>query len=87
LLKAGFEQYLDQLKFNLVGYGDYVALGTADHYQKRWRGDRENNMVAVAVLGNRISKGASSAGNVRLSASPPWCGVRSFVKNGSRFDD
>jgi aconitate hydratase len=59
LLKAGLTQYLDQLKFNLVGYGCTTCIGNSGPLPEAiGAAIRENNLVAVAVLsGNRNFEG------------------------------
>src|SRR2546430_6619677 len=55
LLKAGLTQYLDKLKFKLVGYGCTTWIGNSGPLPEAiGAAIKENNMVAVAVLsGNR----------------------------------
>src|SRR5213082_2921982 len=59
LLKAGLTQYLDKLKFNLVGYGCTTCIGNSGPLPEAiGAAIKENNMVAVAVLsGNRNFEG------------------------------
>ena len=59
LLKAGLTQYLDKLKFNLVGYGCTTCIGNSGPLPEPiGAAIRENNLVAVAVLsGNRNFEG------------------------------
>jgi aconitate hydratase len=59
LLKAGLTQYLDQLKFNLVGYGCTTCIGNSGPLPEAiGAAIRENNLIAVAVLsGNRNFEG------------------------------
>jgi len=59
LLKAGLTEYLDRLKFNLVGYGCTTCIGNSGPLPEAiGAAIKENNMVAVAVLsGNRNFEG------------------------------
>ena len=59
LLKAGLTEYLDKLKFNLVGYGCTTCIGNSGPLPEAiGAAIKENNMVAVAVLsGNRNFEG------------------------------
>jgi aconitate hydratase len=59
LLKAGLTQYLDKLKFNLVGYGCTTCIGNSGPLPEAiGAAIKENNLVAVAVLsGNRNFEG------------------------------
>ena len=59
LLKAGLTQYLDKLKFNLVGYGCTTCIGNSGPLPEAIAAAiKENNLVAVAVLsGNRNFEG------------------------------
>ncbi|HEY6129867.1 MAG TPA: aconitate hydratase AcnA [Candidatus Acidoferrum sp.] len=59
LLKAGLTQYLDKLKFNLVGYGCTTCIGNSGPLPEAiGAAIKENDMVAVAVLsGNRNFEG------------------------------
>jgi aconitate hydratase len=59
LLKAGLTEYLDKLKFNLVGYGCTTCIGNSGPLPEAiGTAIKENNMVAVAVLsGNRNFEG------------------------------
>jgi aconitate hydratase A / 2-methylisocitrate dehydratase len=59
LLKAGLTEYLDKLKFNLVGYGCTTCIGNSGPLPEAiGSAIKENNMVAVAVLsGNRNFEG------------------------------
>src|SRR5262249_9679930 len=52
---SGLTQYLDKLKFNLVGYGCTTCIGNSGPLPDAiGAAIKENNMVAVAVLsGNR----------------------------------
>jgi aconitate hydratase len=59
LAKSGLTQYLDALKFNLVGYGCTTCIGNSGPLPEAiGAAIKENNMVAVAVLsGNRNFEG------------------------------
>jgi len=59
LLKAGLTQYLDKLKFNLVGYGCTTCIGNSGPLADAiGAAIKENSLVAVAVLsGNRNFEG------------------------------
>jgi aconitate hydratase len=59
LLKAGLTQYLDKLKFNLVGYGCTTCIGNSGPLPEAiGAAIKENSLVAVAVLsGNRNFEG------------------------------
>jgi aconitate hydratase len=59
LQAAGLTQYLDQLKFNLVGYGCTTCIGNSGPLPDAiGAAIKENNLVAVAVLsGNRNFEG------------------------------
>jgi len=59
LLKAGLTQYLDKLKFNLVGYGCTTCIGNSGPLPDAiGAAIKENSLVAVAVLsGNRNFEG------------------------------
>jgi aconitate hydratase len=59
LLKAGLTQYLDKLKFNLVGYGCTTCIGNSGPLSDAiGAAIKENSLVAVAVLsGNRNFEG------------------------------
>ena len=59
LLASGLTQYLDQLKFNLVGYGCTTCIGNSGPLPEAiGAAIKENNLVAVAVLsGNRNFEG------------------------------
>jgi aconitate hydratase len=59
LLKAGLTEYLDKLKFNLVGYGCTTCIGNSGPLPEAiGAAIKENNLVAVAVLsGNRNFEG------------------------------
>jgi aconitate hydratase len=59
LLKAGLTEYLDKLRFNLVGYGCTTCIGNSGPLPEAiGAAIKENNMVAVAVLsGNRNFEG------------------------------
>src|SRR5438445_2904414 len=74
LLKAGLTQYLDKLKFNLVGYGCTTCIGNSGPLAEAiGAAIKQNGLVAVAVLsGNRNFEGRSHP-LVRANylASPP----------------
>jgi len=59
LLAAGLTQYLDKLKFNLVGYGCTTCIGNSGPLPEAiGAAIKDNNLVAVAVLsGNRNFEG------------------------------
>ena len=59
LLAAGLTQYLDKLKFNLVGYGCTTCIGNSGPLSDSISAAiKDNNLVAVAVLsGNRNFEG------------------------------
>src|SRR5882757_1628911 len=59
LLAAGLTQYLEKLKFNLVGYGCTTCIGNSGPLPESiGAAIKENNLVAVAVLsGNRNFEG------------------------------
>ena len=59
LAKAGLTKYLDELKFNLVGYGCTTCIGNSGPLPDAiGAAIKENNLVAVAVLsGNRNFEG------------------------------
>src|ERR1700757_560678 len=59
LLAAGLTQYLDKLKFNLVGYGCTNCIGNSGPLPDSiGAAIKENNLLAVAVLsGNRNFEG------------------------------
>src|SRR6204780_2942832 len=59
LQAAGLTQYLDKLKFNLVGYGCTTCIGNSGPLPDAiGSAIKDNNMVAVAVLsGNRNFEG------------------------------
>jgi aconitate hydratase A / 2-methylisocitrate dehydratase len=59
LARSGLNQYLDKLKFNLVGYGCTTCIGNSGPLPDAiGAAIKENNLVAVAVLsGNRNFEG------------------------------
>jgi aconitate hydratase len=59
LAASGLTQYLDKLKFNLVGYGCTTCIGNSGPLPEAiGAAIKENNLVAVAVLsGNRNFEG------------------------------
>jgi aconitate hydratase len=74
LLAAGLTQYLDKLKFNLVGYGCTTCIGNSGPLPEAiGAAIKENNMVAVAVLsGNRNFEGrVHPLVRANYLASPP----------------
>jgi aconitate hydratase len=74
LAKAGLTPYLDELRFNLVGYGCTTCIGNSGPLPPPIaQAVRDGNLVAAAVLsGNRNFEGRIS-GDVRANylASPP----------------
>jgi aconitate hydratase len=74
LSDAGLTPYLDQLRFNLVGYGCTTCIGNSGPLpQEISRAIHEDDLVAVAVLsGNRNFEGRINS-DVRANylASPP----------------
>ena len=57
LVEAGLQQYLDQLGFNLVGYG-CTTYEIQDHFDSNLKTINSNNMIVGAVLsGNRNFEG------------------------------
>jgi aconitate hydratase len=74
LRESGLQQYLDQLKFNLVGYGCTTCIGNSGPLPEPVsQAVADNNMVVAAVLsGNRNFEGRVNA-QVRANylASPP----------------
>ncbi len=88
LNKAGLQTYLDQIGFNLVGYGCTTCIGNsgplAEPISKAING---NNIVAASVLsGNRNFEGRVSA-DVRANflASPPL--VVAYALKGTVTED
>src|SRR3981081_3368462 len=74
LAAAGLTQYLDKLKFNLVGYGCTTCIGNSGPLPEAiGAAIKENNMVAVAVLsGNRNFEGrVHPLVRANYLASPP----------------
>jgi aconitate hydratase len=74
LLKAGLQTYLDQLGFNLVGYGCTTCIGNSGPLPDEIAADvREHGLVVASVLsGNRNFEGRIQQ-DVRANylASPP----------------
>jgi aconitate hydratase len=74
LTESGLQQYLDQLKFNLVGYGCTTCIGNSGPLREPIaKAVRGANLVAVSILsGNRNFEGRISP-DVRANylASPP----------------
>ena len=72
---AGLDKYLDQLRFNLVGYGCTTCIGNSGPLAPAIsEAIQEHDLVAVAVLsGNRNFEGRINP-DVRANylASPPW---------------
>ena len=70
---AGLTQYLDQLQFNLVGYGAPPASATPDRCPEISAAIDEKDLVVCSVLsGNRNFEGRISQGRQgELFASPP----------------
>src|SRR5262249_11452290 len=74
LAAAGLTQYLDKLKFNLVGYGCTTCIGNSGPLPDSiGLAIKENNLVAVAVLsGNRNFEGrVHPLVRANYLASPP----------------
>jgi aconitate hydratase len=74
LADAGLTPYLDQLRFNLVGYGCTTCIGNSGPLpQEVSRAIQEDDLVAVAVLsGNRNFEGRiNSEVRANYLASPP----------------
>jgi len=72
--KAGLKPYLDELKFNLVGYGCTTCIGNSGPLpEKIGKAIKENDLVAVSVLsGNRNFEGRiNSLCRANYLASPP----------------
>ena len=72
--KAGLSKYLDQLGFNLVGYGCTTCIGNSGPLQDNISNAvKENNLYAVSVLsGNRNFEGRiSPLVKANYLASPP----------------
>jgi len=72
--KSGLKQYLDELKFNLVGYGCTTCIGNSGPLpEKIGKAIKENDLVAVSVLsGNRNFEGRiNSLCRANYLASPP----------------
>ncbi|MGH7475678.1 MAG: aconitate hydratase [Longimicrobiales bacterium] len=76
LQEAGLEQYLDQLGFNLVGYGCTTCIGNSGPLSPEISAAvREGDLVVCSVLsGNRNFEGRINP-DTRFSylASPPLC--------------
>ncbi len=74
LEKAGLSKYLDELGFNLVGYGCTTCIGNSGPLQDNiTEAIKENNLYAVSVLsGNRNFEGRiSPLVKANYLASPP----------------
>ncbi len=72
--KAGLSKYLDQLGFNLVGYGCTTCIGNSGPLQDNISNAvKENNLYAVSILsGNRNFEGRiSPLVKANYLASPP----------------
>ena len=72
--KAGLSKYLDELGFNLVGYGCTTCIGNSGPLQDNiTEAIKENNLYAVSVLsGNRNFEGRiSPLVKANYLASPP----------------
>ena len=58
LIEAGLQQYLDQLGFNLVGYGCTTCIETQATSDSNLKTINSNNMIVGAVLsGNKNFEG------------------------------
>jgi len=74
LNKAGLQPYLDQLGFNLVGFGCTTCIGNSGPLQPEIsKAINDNNIIAAAVLsGNRNFEGrVSPDAQANYLASPP----------------
>ena len=74
LTASGLLPYLDQLRFNLVGYGCTTCIGNSGPLSEPiGKAVKENNLVAVSVLsGNRNFEGRiNSLVRANYLASPP----------------
>jgi len=74
LKKSGLQTYLDELRFNLVGYGCTTCIGNSGPLPEPiGKAIKENDLVAVSVLsGNRNFEGRINAlCRANYLASPP----------------
>ena len=73
LNKSGLNKYLDELGFNLVGYGCTTCIGNSGPLPENISNSiREKDIYAVSVLsGNRNFEGRISSSKSKLLASPP----------------
>src|SRR6202043_1038820 len=74
LRQAGLEPYLDQLGFNLVGYGCTTCIGNSGPLPEEVSAEVEaRNLVVASVLsGNRNFEGrVQQQGGANYLASPP----------------
>tara|TARA_Y100000817_G_scaffold309454_1_gene298621 strand:+ start:25 stop:2697 length:2673 start_codon:yes stop_codon:yes gene_type:complete len=84
LKKAGLDKYLDQLGFNLVGYGCTTCIGNSGPLDKEISETiNKNNLYAVSVLsGNRNFEGRINPDvKANYLASPPLVVAYSLVGN------
>ncbi|NYF33242.1 MULTISPECIES: aconitate hydratase AcnA [Sphingopyxis] len=88
LIKAGLQQHLDNIGFNLVGYGCTTCIGNSGPLAEPIsRAINENGLVAAAVIsGNRNFEGRVSP-DVRANflASPPL--VVAYALKGTVIED
>jgi aconitate hydratase len=88
LVKAGLQQHLDNIGFNLVGYGCTTCIGNSGPLAEPIsKAINENGLVAAAVIsGNRNFEGRVSP-DVRANflASPPL--VVAYALKGTVIDD
>jgi aconitate hydratase len=88
LVKAGLQQHLDNIGFNLVGYGCTTCIGNSGPLAEPIsKAIHENNLVAAAVIsGNRNFEGRVSP-DVRANflASPPL--VVAYALKGTVIED
>ena len=88
LVKAGLQQHLDNVGFNLVGYGCTTCIGNSGPLAEPIsKAINENGLVAAAVIsGNRNFEGRVSP-DVRANflASPPL--VVAYALKGTVIDD
>jgi len=88
LEKAGLNSYLDELGFNLVGYGCTTCIGNAGPLNENIsEAVKKNNIYAVSVLsGNRNFEGRiSPLVKANYLASPPLV-VAYAIAGSMRFD-
>ncbi|MBX9643503.1 MAG: aconitate hydratase AcnA [Novosphingobium sp.] len=88
LIKAGLQQHLDNIGFNLVGYGCTTCIGNSGPLAEPIsKAINDNGLVAAAVIsGNRNFEGRVSP-DVRANflASPPL--VVAYALKGTVIDD